>query len=158
MEVTNLFTVPEADNVTQPSCVHALRPVFRIPDHFVDEVAEMEHEAEPIVCRLLFVLPNHPAIGRRCPLLYVLTAHESEAHSPAIFFVRRCDRAAHAAAEAMFVGEAVPVDVRRFETGCQHTAGPVHLGGYLRPGVSRDTAELRIIGDLDRQPPRLVTL
>src|SRR5215475_15747499 len=103
MEVTNLFTVPETDKVAQPSCVHALRPVFWIPDHFVDEVAEMEHEAELIVRRPLFVLPNHPAVGCRGALLYVLTAHESEAHSPAILFVRRGDRAAHAAAEAIFV-------------------------------------------------------
>src|SRR5262245_44714244 len=158
MEVPNLFAVPVTDYVAQPPCVHALRAVFRIPDHFVNEVAEMEHEAELIFRRPLLVLPDHPAVGRRGALLYVLTAHESEARGSAILVGRRRDRAAHAAAEAMFVGEAVPVDARRFETRRQNAAGPVRLGGYLRPGAGHDTAEGRIVGDLDRQFPCLAVL
>src|SRR5262245_9069812 len=158
MEVTNLFAVSETDNVAKPPGVHALRPVFRIPDHFVDEVAEMQHKAELIFRRPLLVLPDHPAIGRRGALLYVLTAHKSEAHCPAILAGRRCDRAAHAAAKAVLVGKAVPVDARRFETCRQNAAGPVSLGGYVSPGAGHDTAEGRIIGDLDRQPPRLAAL
>src|SRR5215510_14557554 len=128
MEVTNLFAILVTNNVAQPPSVIALRSVFRIPDYFVDEVAEMEHEAELIVSRPLFVLPDHPAVGRRGALLYVLTAHESEAHSSAIPVGRRRYRAAYAAAKAMFVCEAEPVDARRFETRRQNTAGPVRLG------------------------------
>src|SRR4030095_11265337 len=109
-----------------------MRSVFRIPDYFVYEVAEMQHEAELIVRRPLLVLPDHPAVGRRGALLYVLTAHEGEVHGPAILVCRRSDRAAHSAAEATLVGEAVPVDARRFKSRRQHTAGPVRLGGYLR--------------------------
>src|SRR5215510_960028 len=155
MEVTNLFAILVTNNVAQPPSVIALRSVFRIPDYFVDEVAEMEHEDESILRRPLLILPDHPAVGRRGALLHVLTAHESEAHDSVILVGRRRDRAAHAAAEAMLVSKAVPVDARRFETGCQHTAGPVRLGGYVRSGAGDDTAEIKIIGDLDRQPPRL---
>src|SRR5262245_35740289 len=158
MEVPNLFAVPVTDYVAQPPCVHALRAVFRIPDYFVDEVAEMEHEAELIVRRPLLVLPDHPAVSRRGALLRVLTAHESEARGSVILVGRRRDRAAHAAAEAALVSKAIPVDARRFEAGRQDTAGPVRLGGYVRSGAGHDTAEGRIIGDLDRQPPRLSAL
>src|SRR5262245_7169936 len=158
MKVTNLFAVPETDNVAQPPGVHALWPVFWIPDHFINEIAEMEHEAELILLLPLFVLPDHPAVGRQGALLRVLATHESEVHGSAIFVGRRCDSAAHAATEAMLIGKAVPVDARRFETGCQRAARPVCLGGYLRPGAGHDTAEGRIIGDLDRQPLRLTAL
>src|SRR5262245_66470064 len=118
----------------------------------------MEHEAELIFRRPMLILPDHPAVGRRGALLHVLTAHESEAHDSVIFVGRRRDRAAHAAAEAMLVSKAVPVDARRFETGCQHTAGLVRLGGYVRPGAGHNAAEGLIIGDLDRQPLRLAAL
>jgi len=73
----------------------------------------------------------------------------------AVFAGRRRDRASQSAAEAMLVGEAVPVDARRFEAGRQHSAGPVCLVGYLRPGAGHDAAEGGIIGDLYRQPLRL---
>src|SRR6266540_2199720 len=118
----------------------------------------MEHEAELILRRPLLVLPDHPALSRRGALLHILTAHEREAHDSVILVGRRRERAPHAAAEAVLVSKAVPVDARRFETGCQHTAGPVCLGGYVRSGAGHDTAEGLIIGDLDRQPPRLAVL
>src|SRR5215475_10198556 len=108
----------------------------------------MEHEAELIIRRPSLVLPDHPAVGRRGALLHVLTAHKSEAHDSVILVGRRRDRAAHAAAEAVLVSKAVPVDARRFETGRQHTAGPVRIGGYVRSGAGHDTAESRVIGDL----------
>src|SRR5262249_2285400 len=158
MEVTNLFAILVTNSCAQPPSVIALRPVFRIPDYFVDEVAEMEHEAELIVRRPLLVLPDHPAVSRRGALLRVLTAHESEARDSVILVGRRRDRAAHAAADAVLVSKAIPVDARRFETGRQDTAGPVRLGGYFRSGAGHDTAEGLIIGDLDRQPPCLAVL
>src|SRR5262245_41776811 len=154
MEVTNLFAAAETDDVAQPPGVHALRPVFRLPDHFIDEVAEMQHEAELIVRRPLLVLPDHPAVGRRGAMLHVRTADEGEAHGPATLGGRRSYRAAHSAAEATLVGKAVPVNARGFKSRRQHTAGPVRLGGSLRPGVCHSTPEGRIIGDLDRQLPR----
>src|SRR5262245_30198858 len=129
MEVTNLFAIPVTNNVAKSPGVHALRSVLRIPDYSVNEVAEMQHEAELLVRRPLPVLPDHPPVGGRGALLYVLTAHEGEAHDSVVLVRRRGDRAAHTAAEAMLVGEAVPVDAPGFETGCQHAAGPVRLGG-----------------------------
>src|SRR5262245_65873859 len=130
MEVPNLFAVPVTDYVAQPPCVHALRAVFRIPDYFVDEVAEMEHEAELIFRRPLLVLPDHPAVSRRGALLRVLTAHESEARDSVVLVGRGRDRAAHAAAESAIVSKSVQVDARGLETGCQHRASPGRLRGY----------------------------
>src|SRR5262245_1765689 len=101
----------------------------------------MQHETELIFSRSSLVLPDHPAVGRRSALLDILTAHESEAHSSAVIVGRRCDRAAHATAEAMLVGESVPVDARRFKAGRQHAAGPICLGRYVRAGVGHDTAK-----------------
>ena len=46
VEVAHLLAGLEAHDVAQAPVVHALRPVFRIPDDLVDEVAEVQHEVE----------------------------------------------------------------------------------------------------------------
>src|SRR5215831_7617438 len=155
MKVTNLLAARVTNDVAQPPRVISLRSVFWIPNHFVDEIAEVEHEAESLIRRSPLVFPDHPAVGRRGALLHVLAAHEGESHRPAILIGRRRDRATDPAAEAMLVSKAIPVNVSWLEAGCERAAGPVTLGGKFRFGDGHDPIEVRIIGDLDRQLPRL---
>ena len=68
-----------AHDVADLAIVHALRAIFRIPDHFVDEIAEMQHEAETILFGGALVFVDHPAIGVLRALIRVLAADEREA-------------------------------------------------------------------------------
>src|SRR5262249_5770160 len=94
------------DDVAQPPRVHSLRTVFGIPDHFVNEVAEVKHEAESLIRRTPLVFPDHPAVGGRSALLYVLAAHEGKMRGAAILIRGRGDRATDPTAEAMLVRKA----------------------------------------------------
>src|SRR5262245_38650657 len=125
VKVTKLFTMRVTDDVTQPPRVHSLRTIFGIPDNFIDEVAEVEHEAESLVIGPPLVFPDHPAVSRRSALLNVLAANEGKAHGSAVLIGRRSDCATNPAAEAMLIRKAVPIDARRLEIGRESAAGPI---------------------------------
>ena len=80
MEVPDLFAVRIADDVAQAPVVHTLRPILRVPDDFVDEVAEVQHEAEPILLGGALILEDHPPIGVLRAVVGILAADEREAH------------------------------------------------------------------------------
>src|SRR5581483_9613675 len=63
MEIVNLLTMFVAHDVTQPPVVHPLRPVFRVPDDFVDEIAEVQYETQSILLRRALIFKDHPAIS-----------------------------------------------------------------------------------------------
>jgi hypothetical protein len=160
VEVGDLLAVRIADDVAQAPVVHPLGPVLRIPDGLVDEVPEMEHEAQPFGLGALLVLEDHPPVGVASALGDVLAAHERETDGVVVAGGGSGERAADAAAEALLVGEAVPVDAPGTEARGEHPAGPVRLGGDrdLRP--CGDVVEARIFGDLQvkdlRRPARPV--
>src|SRR5438309_8499478 len=62
MKIANLFAVFVVNDVAQTTVVDALRSVFRVPDNFIDEVAEVKHEPEAILFRSAFVLENHSPV------------------------------------------------------------------------------------------------
>jgi len=128
MEVGMFFTVLVAYELTDAAIVIALRPVFRIPDEFVNEVAEMQDETQALVgCRVLVVV-DHAPVGRLRAEIRVLAGNECEAHGAPVIMRRGRQRAADAAAIAVGIGEAIPVLARGFEAADEHAAGPVRVG------------------------------
>ena len=63
--------------------------------------------------------------------------------------LRRGERAADAAAVAVFVGEAVPVLGGGLEPGRHEAAGPVGVGGDLGFSTHDDVVEFLVLRDLD---------
>src|SRR5262245_10571308 len=78
MEVADLFTPFEPNDVAETPAIHSLRAILRIPDNFVDVVSQMQHKVELICLCAMFVLEDHSTIGIAGALLYILTAHKSE--------------------------------------------------------------------------------
>src|SRR5690606_40465088 len=78
-------------------------------DDLVDEVAQVQHEADALTGRRALVLMDHPPVGIERTLRQALAAHEGEARRARIVRRRRGERAADAAAVAVLVHEAVPV-------------------------------------------------
>ena len=69
MEVLYFFAVLITNNIANAAIVHSLGTVFGIPHNFVDEVAEMEHEAESIFLGSMFVFIDHSAISVLRPVI-----------------------------------------------------------------------------------------
>ena len=90
VEVAHLVAGFEAHDVAQAAVVHALRPVFGIPDDLVDEIAEVQDEIEPPLGRAQHVLVDHASIRILRALADVLAAHEREVHAARVGFARRC--------------------------------------------------------------------
>ena len=99
-----------ANDVAYAPVVHALRPILRIPDDLIDEVAKMQHEAQAIRFRRALILEDHPAVGVLSAVVGVLTTDERESHRARIVLCRRGDRSADTAGEAGLIGEPIPVN------------------------------------------------
>ena len=84
MEIVDLFAVFIPDNVAQMAIVHALRAVFGIPDDFIDKVAEVQNETEPIMRSGTLVFEDHTAICALGAVIRVLTTDESKAHGSGV--------------------------------------------------------------------------
>jgi hypothetical protein len=154
VEVGDLLAVLVAHDVAEAAVVHPLRAVFGVPDDLVDEVAEVQDEPETVRGRRLFVLEDHPAVGVLGALVHVLAAHERELHRARVVVARRRDGAADAAALAVLVGEAVPVDGRRLQAADESAAGPVRFRGERGRGRRDDVTERLVFRDLDGQAGR----
>jgi hypothetical protein len=48
----------------------------------------------------------------------------------------------------MFVGEPIPVNMSRFETGGQYASGPISAARKCCPGGSNYASKFRIVSDL----------
>src|SRR6185369_2177218 len=85
----------------------AVLHLVRITHDFVDEVAQMQHEAELLLGCGALVFPDHPSVGIQMTYADILATDESEARRPRIVRAWRRQRAADAAAIALVVDEAV---------------------------------------------------
>src|SRR5262252_8079076 len=80
VEVRNLFPVCITDDVPQTPVIHSLGSVFRVPDYFVDEVTQMEHELQAILFCGTFILANHSPVSVLSTLVCVLARDECKPH------------------------------------------------------------------------------
>src|SRR5262245_41896060 len=128
MKIPMLLAALIADEIAQPPVVVSLGTVLRIPDELINEVAEVQHEAQLVLRALLFILPTHPPVSRGWSHLHILSAHEGKMNRPGIISSRRGNGAARAAAKTMPIGKAIPVRAARLETSCKDTAGPIGIG------------------------------
>jgi hypothetical protein len=150
VEVAGLQAVRDARNFIDRSIVASLHLVG-ILDHLVDEIAQVQNEAELVGRRSAFIFVNHPAIGVERALVDILTAHEGEVHGAGIVRQRRRDRAANPAAVSVGVGKPLPGRARRRESADQNARGPVRGARDGCRRVDDDPAECLILGDLDGQ-------
>src|ERR1700680_215521 len=109
VEVSNLFAIRIPNEVSQPAVIHPLRTIFRIPNEFVDEIAEMQHEAEAVLFPCSFIFKDHSAVRILCSLRHILTTHESKANRPWVIRLWRCNRTTHATAIPFSIREAIPI-------------------------------------------------
>ena len=116
MKIANLFAVFVVNDVAQTTVVDALRPVFRVPDNFIDEVAEVKHEPEAILFRSAFVLENHSPVRILSPLVRVLARDERKPHRSFVVIGWCRNGPADAAAVATHVSKAIPVRARRLQS------------------------------------------
>ena len=124
MEVGGCAAVGNAADVVDRAVVSRLHLVG-ILDDLVDEITEVENEAELIGGRGALVLEDHPAIAIEFAFVDALAAHEREVDLTWIVGRGRGDRSADAAAVPLAIGEAIPVGARRLEAADQHSRRPV---------------------------------
>jgi hypothetical protein len=155
MEIAMLLAMRIAHEIADAAIVVALRAVFGIPDEFVDEVAEMQDEAQARVGRRVLVVVDHAPVGRLRAEVRVLARNEREAHGTRVVEGGRGQRAADAAAVAVGIGEAVPVLARGLEAADEHAAGPVRVGGDDGFLDRDDVAEIGVLGhfEIERNRP-----
>lgn len=77
VKVGDLLTALVTDYVAKAAVVHTLRPVFRIPDNLVYEIAQVENKPERLggLGSLIFI--DHSAKGALRSLIHILAAHDA---------------------------------------------------------------------------------
>ena len=147
--IADLFAMFVADDVAKRTAVHALRPILRVPDDFIDKVAQMKHEAEPVLFSSALVFEDHSPVGVLGSMVGILAGDKGKAHWPSIVICRGCTGSPHSSAIAIFIREAIPVRARWFQTTSQHSASPVRGFGNRCLRSRNDPVEGFIFGDLD---------
>jgi len=74
-----------------------------------DEVAEVQHEANPVRFGCALILEDHSSVGVLRPLIRILATHENEANGSCVVHRWRCNCPADTASEAFGIGESVPI-------------------------------------------------
>src|SRR6185436_4178084 len=92
--------------------VEPRRPLLGILDDLVNEITQVENEAELIGGCGAFILVDHPAVAVELAFIDVLAADKGETDRPRIVRQRRGDRPSDAATVPFSIGEAVPVHSR----------------------------------------------
>src|SRR5215472_4064747 len=151
MKVADPFPVFVADDVAKSSIVHPLRPVFRIPDDFVNEVTQVKHEPQLILLRGSFVLEDHPPVSILRTLVCILTRHECKSHRLDVVVGRRSPGSSHTAAVAVRIREAVPINVCRPQPADEHSTGPIRSCGDRGVDSRNDLGEGLILRNLRLQ-------
>ena len=151
VEVADFLAVFEPHDVADAAVVHAARAILRIRHHLVDEVAEVQHEAQALVRRSALVLVNHATVGVLRAVVDVLAAHERERHRARIVCGRRRHGAAHAAREAVGIHEAIPVLARGLQTADEHATGEIGFRAHHRPRLRDHALKAGILGHLEAQ-------
>src|SRR5215212_551232 len=150
MEVADLVPIGDARNFVDRAVVPGLH-FIRIFDDFIDEVTEMQDEIEPALRRRALIFEDHAAIGVELAFIDALAAYEGEVNRAWIVRPRRGDGPADAAAVALRVGEAIPVNAGRLEPSGEHPTRPVRRCRNYRRGVGDDAVKAFVLRDLDRQ-------
>src|SRR6476469_4959657 len=109
MKVGVLLAARIANDVANAPRVVSLRPILRGPTNLVDEDAEVEDEAQPFGGIAPFVVRDHTTIRVARAQLHVLATDECETRRTSVSPSWRRERPANPAAEAVLVGEAIPV-------------------------------------------------
>ena len=155
MEVAKLLAVRIAKDVAQaPAAISAVSPILGILHDLVDEVAEVQHEAQLFGARAAHVLVHHAPVGVERADGDVLAADEREAHGPIVVRGGRGERAADAARVSRFVDEAIPILARGPEARGKEAARPVGGRAHLHIAARDDVREGLVAGDLHHQPVR----
>ena len=81
VEISNLSPLGNAPDVVDRAVV-ATRHLVWVFDHFIDEVAEVEHESKPLICRSAAVFPDHSAKRVLRPFIDALARDERKAYRP----------------------------------------------------------------------------
>lgn len=157
MEIADPCAVLEANDFDNAPIEPRL-DLFRVHDHLIDEVAEVEDEAELLGAGAAHILVDHPAPGVGVAFVDGLAAYEGEADGACVVVGRCGDGAADAAAIPLRIDKAEPVDPRWPEPADQHPAGPVGRRGDPRRGAGHDPAEGLVLGQLDHQHHALAVL
>jgi hypothetical protein len=155
VQIAELLAILIADGVANLAVVHPLRPVLRIPDDLIDEVAQVHDEVEALVGRRALVLPDHAAPGVLGAVIDALAGDEGEADLARVVRRRRRGGAADPAAEAIGAGEAIPVLAARLQAADHHAHRPVAVRRALGRRGRDDALEGLVLRHLDGQPRRL---
>src|ERR1035438_4408925 len=91
VKVSNLLAMWIADDVSDTAVIHPLGTVLRGPYDFIDEVAEVQHEANPLGLGSSCVFENHSAVGVLRALVRILATHKNKTNGSRIAHVRRCE-------------------------------------------------------------------
>ena len=150
IEIADLARVGNVAEVVDSTGI-TVRRFFRIFDHFVDEVAEMEHKAELAVGRRALILPDHAGVGVLRAFVDAVAGHEGKANGSLIVGARGRDRPPDPAARAAVVDKTIPIDRRRRESADQRPARPVGGRQHWRARRRDDAAKVRIERHLDGQ-------
>ncbi len=155
VEVVQLLAVRVADDVAKPpAAIDAAWRVFGIFHDLVDEVAQMQHEAQTFRARPPHVLVDHAPVGVERAIGDVLAADEGELHGTVVAWRRRGQRAADAAHVSRVVDEAIPILARGLQTGGEETARPVRGRAHLHIAARDHVREALVVRDLHHQPVR----
>src|SRR4051794_2486873 len=127
MKVANLPTVRNAPDIVDRPVVPRLH-FFRVFHDLVDEVAEVQDEAEPVLGRGPLVLEDHAPIGVELAFVDVLAADECEVDRAPVVGTRRSDGAADAATVPFVIGEPIPIFPRWLEPADEYPRSPVGGG------------------------------
>ncbi len=147
MEVADLASVGNPADLVDGSVV-AVRDLLRIFDDLVDEVAQVQHEVQPLIGGRVPVFPEHAPPRVLLALVDRLAGDEGEADRSRVVSVRCGDGPADATAVALGVDESIPVDGGWLEARGEHPAGPIGFGENWRARPRYHLAELRIERDL----------
>src|SRR5215208_3312815 len=107
MEFAGLTAIGNPADVVDRAVVPR-RQLVGIFDDLINEITEVENEAELIGLRRALILEDHPAIAVEPAFIDALATDEGEIDRPRIVGQRRGDRAADAATVPLSIGEAVP--------------------------------------------------
>jgi hypothetical protein len=155
VEATDLLALRVTHHVTDAPVITATaRLVFRVVDHLVDEIAQVQHESQLIFRRGALVLEDHAPIGVLRALAHVLATDEGKPHRPVV--IGRCSRAraSDATAATTLVDEAIPVRASGLKPGHHHAAGMIRDRERPRAGACHQLLEIRRFGHFNGQRHR----
>src|SRR5215468_1510375 len=124
VEVVNLLSLRIANEFLDLAVVVS-GAVLRVPDQLVDEVAQVQDEAEAVLLRNALILEDHSSVRVLRSEVRVLTTDKREVYGSRIAIGRRGDGSPEAAAETFGIGKAIPIDLGWLQSADQHPTGPI---------------------------------